>query len=205
MPPFQSRLFTWISRSLPFRWGRNVRQLIDRWLQELPQAIGHFWQDTLPDLNSPHQIPNPPDRAKLPPWGRFLAKRRYREITKSNQSLGESPKAIVPSRWRTLLEEAINYFLRRPKLSPSQREYENESGHWPPLPPPMHPITEIKLEPEEPPLYAWIETKATSLGYAYSPVINFLLWLDRWLARLEEWCLKMWRRLWDWLTRHRPA
>ncbi len=203
MPPFQSRLFNWISRSLPFRWGKKARQFIDRYFKELPQIVENLWQDLIP--NPQTEMPSPKDRAKLPPWRRFLARLQTKPIAKAEQRLAESSKAVVPSRWRTLLEEAINYFLRRPKLSSREREYENESGHWPPLPPAADQITEIKLEPEDPPLHAWIETQATSLGYAYSPIVNFLLWLDQWIARIEEWFLKLWRRLWDWLTHYRPA
>lgn len=209
MPPFQSRLFNWIYHSPPFQWGRRARYVLQRWFQELPRSVEHFWQDTVPHLFAPSPPPKEfiplPDRAKLPPWRRFLARVLGRGLSTEERSLTQPSPALIPHGWRALLEEAINYFLRRPKLSPRQQEYENEAGHWPPLPPPGDQITEIKLEPEDPPLYAWIDTHATSLGYAYSPVVNFLLWIDRWVAQLEAWVLKLWRKFWNWLTTYRPA
>lgn len=45
------------------------------------------------------------------------------------------------------------------------------------------------------PMQAWIETQATFLGYVYSPVMNFIHWLDRLFARLEQWLVKQWHKL----------
>ncbi len=201
MPPFQSRLFKWIYHSPPFQWGRRARYALHRWLQTLER----FWQNTLSNLFTSQEklSPNSP-QAKLPPWRRFLAKQTSK-ITSSFRGLALPSTSIVPQQWRTLLEEAINYFLRRPKLSAREREYENESGHWPPLTPAADQITLINLEPEDPPLHAWIDTQATSLGYAYSPLTNFLLCLDRWVAALEKWILSLWRKFWNWLTTYKSA
>lgn len=203
MPPFRSRLFNWIYHSLPFQWGRRARYTLSQWLQELPRVV----KDTVCRLFPSAIEQTAPDRAQLPPWRRFLTKTSAPKIIRTARDLAPSPKHIIPDRWRALLEEAINYFLRRPKLSPRHQEYENESAHWPPLPPTPDPgqITEVKLEPEEPPLRAWIDTQATSLGYAYSPIVNFFLWLDGQVERLEQWLSQLWRKFWRWLTTYRPA
>jgi len=135
-----------------------------------------------------------------------LARTPLTQLAPQTTALAQAIRDITPSRWRSLLEEAINYFLRRPKLSPRHQEYHNESAHWPPLPPPPDQITAVELEPEEPtPLHAWVDTQATFLGYAYSPLVNFLLWLDRLILRLEEWLIQLWRKFWHWLTTYRPA
>ncbi|MCS6959532.1 MAG: hypothetical protein RMK91_05725 [Pseudanabaenaceae cyanobacterium SKYGB_i_bin29] len=200
MPPFQSRLFRWIYQSLPFQWGRKLRHALHHWLAKAPQtlqAVAQFCQDTLPHLlrgktTSPLYSPPPADLSSP---------------TAPANTLSPRPRAIILHRWRTLLEEAMDYFLRRPRLSPTQQAYENDTEPWPPLPPPELPleVTSVKLDPPEPPLQAWIDTPATSLGYVYSPLINFLLWLDRLVARLEAWLVKLWRNFWEWLTTYRPA
>jgi hypothetical protein len=50
------------------------------------------------------------------------------------------------------------------------------------------------LEEPTPPLRAWIETHATFLGYAYSPIMEVVHWLDRLIARLERSLLWLWRQ-----------
>ncbi len=197
MPPFQSRLFRWIYYSPPFQWGRKLRYALHRWLAQTPpavQAVVQFCRETFPRLlqgkaAAPLQPRPSGDLAAPPP---------------TPSSLSPRPRAIVSHRWRTLLEEAMDYFLRRPQLSPTQQAYEQDTEPWPPLPPPQLPleVTEVKLDP---PLQAWIDTPATSLGYAYSPLVNFLLWLDRLVARLEAWLIKLWRTFWQWLTTYHPT
>jgi len=197
MPPFRSRLFNWIFRSFPFQWGRRVRQALQRWLQTIPKNVGHWWLRTTP-------VYGQQNRSALPPWQRFLTKREINFLTAPSKAIARLSRTIVPSRWQQLLAEAINYFLRRPKLSPREQEYAEESSPWPPLPPPSGQITEVEITPEDSPLHAWIEIPATSLGYAYSPLVNFLLWLDQLIARLEEYFIRLWRRFWLWLTTCRP-
>lgn len=44
------------------------------------------------------------------------------------------------------------------------------------------------------PMQAWIETQATFLGYAYNPIMQFILWLDRLIVALEQWLIRQWQR-----------
>ncbi|MEE3719832.1 hypothetical protein V2H45_24125 [Tumidithrix elongata RA019] len=51
------------------------------------------------------------------------------------------------------------------------------------------------LEEPTPPLRAWIETHATFLGYAYSPVMEIVHWLDRLVARIERSLIWVWQKI----------
>jgi hypothetical protein len=53
--------------------------------------------------------------------------------------------------------------------------------------------SEYLAEPT-PPLRAWIETHATFLGYAYSPIMEVVYWLDRLIARLERSLIWLWEK-----------
>jgi hypothetical protein len=117
-----------------------------------------------------------------------------------------------PQGWDRLLEiiaAAIAYFARQPKPPRLGGDF---SQDWPSLsdvpsdrpqivraPAPLW--TEFPEEPElDPtPMAAWIDTRATFLGYAHGPIMTLLYGLDRWLARLERWL----RRFWRWLTTYK--
>lgn len=45
------------------------------------------------------------------------------------------------------------------------------------------------------PMYAWLETQATFLGYVSSPFVAVLNWLDRLIANIEKWIIKFWQQL----------
>ena len=45
------------------------------------------------------------------------------------------------------------------------------------------------------PLYAWIETPATFLGYVYNPFMQLLSWLDLLIANIEKLIIKLWTQL----------
>jgi predicted transcriptional regulator len=45
------------------------------------------------------------------------------------------------------------------------------------------------------PMYAWLETQATFLGYVSSPFVAVLNWLDRLIANVEKWIIRFWRQL----------
>ncbi|CAN1209493.1 hypothetical protein TUMEXPCC7403_04675 [Tumidithrix helvetica PCC 7403] len=51
------------------------------------------------------------------------------------------------------------------------------------------------LEEPTPPLRAWIETHATFLGYAYSPIMEIVHWLDRLVARIERSLIGLWQKI----------
>jgi hypothetical protein len=57
----------------------------------------------------------------------------------------------------------------------------------------------LDIELEEPlqTLQAWIETKATFLGYVYSPIMEFIHCLDRLMAKFEQWLVQLWQKIWD--------
>jgi len=45
------------------------------------------------------------------------------------------------------------------------------------------------------PMYAWIETQATFLGYVYNPFMQLLDWLDRLIANIERSIIRLWQQL----------
>jgi hypothetical protein len=45
------------------------------------------------------------------------------------------------------------------------------------------------------PLRAWIETKATILGYAYNPLMTIILWVDAIVVKLEDLIIAFWKGL----------
>jgi hypothetical protein len=53
-----------------------------------------------------------------------------------------------------------------------------------------HPPTESSR-----PMYAWIETQATFLGYIYNPFIQLIEWLDQLIATVERWIINLWQQL----------
>jgi hypothetical protein len=57
----------------------------------------------------------------------------------------------------------------------------------------------LDIELEEPlqTLQAWIETKATFLGYVYSPIMEFIHCLDHLIAKFEQWLVQLWQKIWD--------
>jgi hypothetical protein len=57
----------------------------------------------------------------------------------------------------------------------------------------------LDIELEEPlqTLQAWIETKATFLGYVYSPIMEFIHCLDHLSAKFEQWLVQLWQKIWD--------
>lgn len=55
-----------------------------------------------------------------------------------------------------------------------------------------------KQEPDidgERPLRAWIEARATILGYAYNPVMTVILWVDAVILKIEDWIIAIWKGL----------
>ncbi len=101
-----------------------------------------------------------------------------------------------------ILAEAIAYYFGRAKPAlPSAPEGPGDRGDAPALVPeagvPMAAVSSAR-EANEPPLTVpTLETRAVFLGYAYGPLVEFLLWLDRWVERIENFCLRLWR----WLCR----
>jgi hypothetical protein len=51
------------------------------------------------------------------------------------------------------------------------------------------------------PMYAWIETQATFLGYIYNPFVQLIEWLDQLIATVERWIVKLWQKIWGLLGR----
>ncbi len=47
----------------------------------------------------------------------------------------------------------------------------------------------------ERPLRAWIEAKATLLGYVYNPVMTVIFWLDTIILKIENFFISLWKRL----------
>lgn len=45
------------------------------------------------------------------------------------------------------------------------------------------------------PLYAWIETQSTFLGYVYNPFMQLVDWLDQLIANIEKWLIKLWQAM----------
>ncbi len=45
------------------------------------------------------------------------------------------------------------------------------------------------------PLRAWIESKASIMGYAYNPVMTVILWVDAIVLKLEDLIIKFWKGL----------
>ncbi len=50
------------------------------------------------------------------------------------------------------------------------------------------------------PMYAWIETQATFLGYIYNPFVQLIEWLDQLIATVERWIVKLWQKIWGLLS-----
>jgi hypothetical protein len=46
------------------------------------------------------------------------------------------------------------------------------------------------------PMYAWIETQATFLGYISNPFGQFIEWLDQLIANVERWIINLWQKIW---------
>ncbi|MFN5816679.1 MAG: hypothetical protein ACK47D_11520, partial [Pseudanabaena sp.] len=47
----------------------------------------------------------------------------------------------------------------------------------------------------ERPLRAWIEAKATLLGYVYNPVMTVVFWLDAIILKIENFFIGLWKGL----------
>ncbi|MGQ9866079.1 MAG: hypothetical protein ACUVSQ_07310 [Pseudanabaenaceae cyanobacterium] len=106
-----------------------------------------------------------------------------------------------------ILAEAIAYYFgrRKPSLSPTlgltvadgveppATVSAHDSGQEP-VAVPIPPLRAI----EAPAAVPTLETRAVFLGYAYGPLVEFLLWLDRWVERIENFCLRIWRWLRQW-------
>jgi hypothetical protein len=45
---------------------------------------------------------------------------------------------------------------------------------------------------------AWLETQTEFLGHADSPIIKFLIWLDRIILKIEKWLAPIWQKLINW-------
>lgn len=246
MPPFQSRLFNWVYHSLPFQWGRRARQFVQQWSTKVPQQVQTFWEKTIkplysllsPSSDPPSTSFSQKSTTPLPPWQRALKLRISSKLAtpptdlKQRSSSAETSDLVpyaATDRIRHLLEAALSYFIKRPKLSKKQvqeelQTLEEDQGPWPVPPEFINPYIDtpplpssstegeitiadresdvsywVTEEAEERPFYAWIDTHATSLGYAYGPLMNFLYRLDRWIARLETWLGKLWKRIKRWL------
>lgn len=50
------------------------------------------------------------------------------------------------------------------------------------------------------PMYAWIETQATFLGYIYNPFVQLIEWLDQLIATVERWIINLWQKIWGLLS-----
>jgi hypothetical protein len=59
--------------------------------------------------------------------------------------------------------------------------------------------SEQELDEFSRPMQAWIEAKATFMGYVYSPAMQVIHWLDRLVAKIEQWLGKVFGRGWQWL------
>ncbi len=56
---------------------------------------------------------------------------------------------------------------------------------------------DIKSQESSEPIRAWLDTQATFLGYAYSPVMQLIHWLDRLIASIERWSIQIFLWLWQ--------
>jgi hypothetical protein len=56
-------------------------------------------------------------------------------------------------------------------------------------------VPDLEAEETYSTLQAWIETQATFLGYVYSPIMGFIHWLDRLIARFERWLMQLWQKV----------
>jgi hypothetical protein len=56
---------------------------------------------------------------------------------------------------------------------------------------------DFEIEERSRPLKAWIETQATFIGYVYSPIMEFIRWIDRLVAKFEQWLVQLWQKTWD--------
>jgi hypothetical protein len=55
-----------------------------------------------------------------------------------------------------------------------------------------------KQEPDidgERPLRAWIDARASILGYAYNPIMTVILWVDAVILKIEDWIIAIWKGL----------
>ncbi|NJK35265.1 MAG: hypothetical protein HC919_10055 [Oscillatoriales cyanobacterium SM2_2_1] len=208
MSRFQSQIMNWLDRSLPVQWGRQARRSLQQWLTQRqsnaaprsPRTITYtYWQGLLRARRDAQPLTGRPAVPALPPWRFLLMKQAFAQL-KQSQS------------WDRLLEliaAAIAYFARQPKPKrldgnpdPNWLDPPDFRGDCPQIMPGRAPLwAPIPEEPDlEPtPMYAWIDTHATFLGYAYGPVMTLIYWLDRWLARLERLLLRFWR----WLTTYK--
>ncbi len=224
MSLFRSRLFRWLAQSWPVQWGRQARQYLQRPIRQLETwitahlqpAIAPVWEATLHQLlpdggESPppllwlEGVPAEPPPAPQSPR-RLVAGVPLRLIRVGRSSWQRlragalaPPTTTLDRRvprksFAEILAEAIAYYFGRakPSLPP-------ETG-LPVAPPPdiPEPMPAASMGALEAPLATpTLETRAVFLGYAYGPLVEFLLWLDRWVERIENFCLRIWR----WLRR----
>ncbi|MFN3927116.1 MAG: hypothetical protein ACK4QL_07290 [Pseudanabaenaceae cyanobacterium] len=138
------------------------------------------------------------------------------DLTNAIMPLGKLSRKRI--KLEELIQQAIAYFFRRNRSLPDGKAerlamYEEIfddlygkiiiTQEQPPLTTTAQtvgsPATGIDIWLEEVESYsmrAWIETQAIPLGYAESPVMKFLLWLDKIIAKIEQWFIK----LWEWLV-----
>lgn len=94
---------------------------------------------------------------------------------------------------RMMVYSAMGAEQTLPWLDPLETPKENV-----PVATAKQPIDPWEADLDEHCMRAWIETQATFLGYEDSPIIKFLLWLDRIIYKIEQCLIALWQKLVHW-------
>lgn len=203
MARFQSQLFNWLDNSLPAQLGRRARN----WLRQLSQPVKQHlnkWavSSSQPLLLKPVQtLVLWLDRPNLPGSG-------GKKI--GGKNLTRSGSFDQVARLQELIRAAIAYFRKHfknrlkpaptPQLPPLTMMdlFGDDGSVWPPLPSTgaiasPRPTAPVPSPPMPTPLQAWIETRATFMGYVYPH--RFIDWLDQLVSRVESWLAWLWQIL----------
>ncbi|MFQ3679139.1 MAG: hypothetical protein SNJ60_01325 [Pseudanabaenaceae cyanobacterium] len=173
---------------------------------EAPPPPPLLWLEGLPL----EPLPEPPARL---PSRRFTARAGVRLVKVWHALRSREAGALAPpvttldrrvprKSFAEILAEAIAYYFGRAKPSlPPDMGAHLETLAAPPGK--TEPLMATAPQPptlaaEVPPTVPTLETRAVFLGYAYGPLLEFLLWLDRWAERIENFCLRIWRWLGRW-------
>ncbi|NJK61174.1 MAG: hypothetical protein HC918_14355 [Oscillatoriales cyanobacterium SM2_1_8] len=202
-----------------------TEQVATQVVAKLQPAIAPVWEATLQRLLPPGAEPPPPPLwltglpAEVPPkHPRRLAAgvpirlvRAWRASVQHLRAGALAPPTTTLDRrvprksFAEILAEAIAYYFGRAKPAlptATERNFAaaapsslpDAAGAIAPRPVGLAP-PESSPAPGPPPV---LETRAVFLGYAYGPLVEFLLWLDRWAERIENFCLRIWRWLGRW-------
>jgi hypothetical protein len=227
IPPIQQqhsgKLGTRASRLV----GRQYEQQLERIRQLIKAAIAYFFgkKTTVPPLEAKEELSQPwlsmddlfdDDSAHWPAIAQHKSALRHTSPWESPQldgtntvqtrSLKEVPnRALAKSPARALTKNKHSGIIPTASSEisdPLASKLTHASAHTtgeiiPDLSCWLDDSLDIEIEEPLQTLQAWIETKATFLGYVYSPIMEFIHCLDHLIAKFEQWLVQLWQKIWD--------